>query len=131
MSKNKPVITNLGKIDGRNGIYLDDVKQTFSPNKLFFNGEIDGKLCSNNAEGYRWYSYELYFSLVQAYNCMELELCKLKVESSFDEIIDSELITKFNLDGKSYKHYILSTYDYVYSIISKEFNLKITGHRNG
>ena len=130
MAKNVPVLTILGVLNGRNAIYLDDVKQSFSPNQLLFIGEINGKLCSNNASEYRWYSYEVCFNLIQAYDCRELEVCKWKTESSFDEIIDSELIAELKLAPKDYKHYILSTYDYVYSIVSRGFELQITGHRN-
>jgi len=130
MSRNIPIVTTLGVINGRNAIYLDDIKQSFSPNQLLFIGEINGKLCSNNTSGHRWYSYEVCFNLIQAYDCRELEICKLNTESSFDEIMHSELIAELKLAGKGYKHYILSTYDYVYSIVSKGFELKITGHRN-
>lgn len=130
MFKNEPILTPLGKIDGRNAIYLDELKQIFSPNRLLFIGDINGKLCSNNLEGHRWYSCEISFDLIQAYDCRELELSKWKIESSFDQVIDSELITGLRLDGKGYRHYILSTYDYVYSIISKGFELTITGFRD-
>ena len=130
VAKNEPILTALGKLDGRNAIYLDDVRQSFSLNKLTFIGELNGKLCSNNVSGYRWYSYELTFDLIQAYDCRELELCKWNTDSSFDEIIDSELIAELKLGEKGYRHYILSTYDYVYRIICKGFELKITGQRN-
>jgi|LSQX01.1.fsa_nt_gb hypothetical protein len=131
MSENNPIVTELGKLDGRDGIYLDGVKQCFSPNKLTFVGEINGDLCTNNPSGHRWFAYELSFNRIQAFDCRELEICKWKVESSFDEIQDSELITELRLDEKGYQHYILSTYDYVYSIIAKGYELKITGYRNG
>jgi hypothetical protein len=128
--QNEPIQTELGEIDGRDGIYLDDVKQTFSPNQLTFVGDINGNLCTNNSLGYRWYSYELTFHQVQAYDCRKLEICKWRVISSFDEVKDSELIKELRLEGKGYKHYILSTYDYVYQVIAKDFELKITGHRS-
>lgn len=124
---NEPIFTELGRIDGRNGIYLDEMKQEM--NKLRFIGDLNGKLCSENVLGFRWYSYEMIFSYVQAYECQELEICKLKVQSSFDEVKDSDLVKELKLENKEYKHFILSTYDYVYSIIAKEFELRITGSR--
>ncbi|HEX9059665.1 MAG TPA: hypothetical protein VF941_05770 [Clostridia bacterium] len=129
MSKNNPIVTELGMLEGRDGFYLDDVIQSFSPNKLTFIGEINGKLCTNNPTGHKWFTYELSFNLIQAFDCRELEICKWKVESSFDEIQDSELITELGLCGKGYQHYTLSTYDYMYSIIAKGYELKITGGR--
>jgi len=129
MNRSLPIVTEMGKIEGRNGIYLDSVKQNFSPNELVFIGEINGNLCDKNNLGYRWYSYELSFKFIQAFECRELEICKWDNVSSFDEVADSELIKELALNKIDYHHYILSTYDYVYSIISKGFELKITGHR--
>jgi len=131
MSKNNSIVTELGKLDGRDCIYLDSVKQCFSPNRLTFSGEINGDLCENNPFGHRWLVYELSFYQIQAFECRELEICNWEIESSFDEIHDSKLLIELGLDEKSYKHYILSTYDYVYSIVAKGYELKITGYRNG
>jgi hypothetical protein len=74
-------------------------------------------------------AYQLDFKYIHAFECREIEVCRWKVESSFDEIQDSDWISELRLGEKGYQHYILSTYGYAYRIIAKEFELVITGTR--
>ncbi|MBG9796038.1 hypothetical protein ABD76_27830 [Paenibacillus dendritiformis] len=127
MLENIPIYTQLGIINGRDGIYLDKMHQDL--NQLTFIGDINGKLCTNNELGYRWYSYKLVFNHVQAYDCRGLDICRWKVVSSLDEVKNSDVLKEVKLDGKGYNHYILSTYDYIYSIIAKGFEMEITEGR--
>lgn len=71
MVEYEPIPTELGIIRGRDGICLDDVKHSFSPNQLTFIGVVNGKLCTSNHSGHRRFSYELIFNQIQAYECRE------------------------------------------------------------
>jgi hypothetical protein len=125
MLENRPIHTQLGVISGRDAIYLDTMEQEF--NRIIFKGEFNGIVCTKNETGQEWVPYKLSFNQIQAFDCRELEISKWEVVSSFDEVVHSGLLNELGLDGKGYSHYILSTYDYVYSIIAKEFDLELTG----
>lgn len=134
MSKNVPIITELGKIWGRDAIYLDEMRQVGA--QLVFTGEINGGLCGHNYLGDDFYKYKLTFSLVQAYSYRELDICDWEYTSSFSEIEDSDWVRELGLDrndkwekqyGKGYCHFLLFTYDDVYSILAKRFELVVDG----
>lgn len=129
MDMNKPITTELGIIEGRDGIYLDSMKQEFSPSRLFFVGEINSDLCTNNQLTHKWYAYEIVFNTVEAYDCRWIDISRWKTVSSFDEIHESNFIDKLGLATEGLNHYLFSTYDYIYSVIAKNFEFKITGKR--
>lgn len=128
--KNIPVNTELGIILGRDGIFIDDIKQEY--NKLILIGDINGTLCktTDTTKKNKWYSYRLEFHDVKIYECQHIDICNWHVESSFDYIEDSNILKTNKLLNKKHYHYIVSTYDYIYSIVATEFDLKITTVRD-
>ena len=126
MNKSTPVKTEHGEIHGRNGIYLDEVVQSFGPSSLQFRGEISRQQCTNTNIKKNWIGYILTFEGVEAFNCKELSLYdETRIISSFDELLESKWLSDLKLEGCY--HYILATYDYVYEIAAKGHAFKSTG----
>lgn len=121
-----PVITDVGKIWGRDAIFLDKVNII---NESTF--ELGGELNVKDSDGRK---YSLTFKGVHLFKMTELDFSEIEYNSSFDLIENSEQISKMvradkaNHIGKidlSYKHYVFTTYDTVFEVICKEFAFKL------
>jgi hypothetical protein len=117
MPQNIPIETALGRLDGRDCIYLDSFAFEDGTGTLVLDGSINGNLCSTRQPG-RFVPYTLRFRGVLAIKMVELDSCDWDMESSFDEIRDSEWIR--SLGGKvtaAHRHYFVQTYDYVFDVV--------------
>lgn len=124
--KTEPIETVVGKLTGRNALYLDEVRQTFAPPSLIFKGSLSAPRCSNYQGEERFPAYEALFEDCQYYDCTSLDAYKREkhLSSSFDIVIDSELLNSLKLSAH-YNHYVLATYDFVYEIVAKNFALNL------
>jgi hypothetical protein len=128
----KPVITTVGKIWGRDAIYLDKVN-VINESTFELTGEFNGTLCENlkNEEDKQ---YQITFKSVRLFIMTELDFNEVEYQSSFDEILNSEQVQKMvkkdsaqhigKIDDR-YKHFVFRTYDTVFEIIGKAFELII------
>lgn len=124
--EHKKIQTQLGYINGRDTIYLENIENSLFPLQLKLLGEISGNGCSLEKWKNEFLKYELFFSSVAMYNCFELDYFpyKKQLKSSFDEIVNSEWLEKLQLT-ETHKHFVVSTYDHIFEIIAKEYDLKI------
>ncbi len=124
------VITEVGRIYGRDAIYLNRVnfinEETFEIIG-FFNGSMCENL-NNDSE----INFILKFNKVHSFKMLEIDFDEYEYNSSFDVIENSKLLTKMietdnkyhiNKIDNNYKHFIFRTYDTVFEIIGKKFDL--------
>ena len=126
-----PIITEVGKIYGRDAIYLDKVNVI---NEMTFelNGEFNTNLCSNLNDEDIDKKYKIIFENVHMFKMIELDFDEIEYHSSFDIIENSSQIAKLikkdresriNKIDENYKHFVFRTYDTVFEIIGKDFKL--------
>lgn len=127
-----PIITEVGKIWGRDAIFLDKVN-VVNESTFQLIGEFNGALCSNLKDN-EDRKYKITFFHVHLFKMIELDYDDTEYESAFDLLENSkELLKMKNIDktehlGKiddSYKHYIFRTYDTVFEIIGKQYELTL------
>ncbi len=123
--KTEAVLTEIGKIWGRDAIYLDSLQML---NEATF--QLKGEITSSENK-----LYSITFSGVHLFKIIELDYDTTEYTSSFDKVIDSivltELIEKDKAEhiGKidnNYNHYIFRTYDSVFEVICKEYELSLS-----
>ena len=128
----EPIITEIGIINGRDAIYLDLMEQ--NGNEIIFYGEINTGLTEiKNDIKKEWLKYKLSFKETIYYKCYELDFYKKKksLESSFDKINNSKTIERMKLLDREFKinnkhkHFVLTTYDYIYEIIASKYAFEI------
>jgi hypothetical protein len=128
----RPIQTPVGLLVGRDAIFLDTMKFCDDGSGLLLTGEINCKLASFNPPG-QWMGYTLSFFGVSALKMIELDstyngqIYESMGKSSFGEIINSHWIS--SLGGKvttDDRHFIVATYDYVFEIVCRKFELKFT-----
>ena len=127
MEKAIAVQTCLGVLNGRDCIYLDQMKRDDMDN-LTFTGDINGHLVSQHRDEKKWFPYTLTFRRVLACFSCELDTYENLAgtghlnDSSFDLIEDSSwlksLPVREDFDKDIYRHYRLFTYDDVFDIIA-------------
>jgi hypothetical protein len=119
------VDTAVGRLSGRDCIYLDEISFADAhANTLVLKGELNGNLCSNAAVG-STFSYVATFDGVMALEMLELDSWRRSGESSFDEVQDSDWVSK--LGGKvtsEHRQFQLQTYDLVFNIVCSGFNFE-------
>jgi hypothetical protein len=93
MAHNSPIETVLGRLDGRDCIYLDGYWFEDGSSTLTLEGSINGDLCGIAQPG-RFISFTLRFRGVLALKMVELDSCDWEFKSSFDEVIGSEWVKK-------------------------------------
>lgn len=124
--------THIGYLNGRDCIYLRKVIQDEDDN-LIIECEFNGRLVSS-LKNDEWLNGVLTFKSVIYYQSCEIDtyfnqMDFLKTQSSFDEIQDSQLLKgtpirqDFNKDN--YRHYVVHTYDFIFDILAKEYELAI------
>ena len=131
-----PVKTEkLGKLNGRDCIYIDKVFQDDMDN-LVFEGEITGFLAEKITTD-RFIPYRLAFYRIIAYFVCELDTYE-NIDSSahldyssFNIVENSQwlesLPVRKDFDRSVYKHYQVFTYDFVYNIIAVDFDIAVSG----
>jgi len=134
MEKAIAIDTCLGVLNGRDCVYLDQMKRD-DLNNLTFTGDINGHLISQHRNEKRWFPYTLIFQRVLAYFACELDTYENLAGlwhlngSSFDLIEDSSwlksLPVRKDFDKDIYQHYRLFTYDDVYNIIAVSYKLEV------
>ena len=132
MEKAIAVNTCLGVLNGRDCIYLDQVK--WDALELIFTGDINGHLISQHRDEKRWFPYTLTFQRVLAYFACELDTYENLTGvrsldgSSFDLVEDSSwlksLPVRKDFSKNIYRHYRLFTYDSVYNIIAVSYSFE-------
>ncbi len=127
-----PIITQVGKIWGRDAIFLEKIN-FINEMEIELLGFFNGTLCSNLTDGQNPY-YKISFKGIHLFKMIELDYDESNYQSSFDLIENSQTLNKLiELDkrdsiGKinnTYKHYIFTTYDSVFEFICKNFELSI------
>ncbi|WP_196889875.1 hypothetical protein [Aureivirga sp. CE67] len=122
------IIKELGKIWGRDAIYLDKIE--FEGTYLIkLIGEINGSLCEIPQKK-EWIPYEIIFKGILEFKMTELDLyIDSEYTSSFEKVINSDLINSYKeISDKlkeTHNHYIFHTYDDVFQIIAEEYELKL------
>ena len=127
MIKNKPIVTKLGTLKGRDCIYLDTLNYDHKKQHLTLKGEINGYLSEIKKEG-EFMPYAVIFSQVFALKIEELEMYGYEYESSFDQVINSEWLSKAQQSHnypKELKHFIFATYDDVIDVLCTDFKMSI------
>ena len=133
MERSVPIQTDLGIICKRDGIFLDRVWS--DGYHMAFAGGINGRLVSNRRNRKEWFPFTLTFHGVLA--CLSCELdtyegmgdTSFPDGSDFDRIEESawlrSLPVRKDYDKDHYQHYRLATYDTIYNIIAKDYELDI------
>jgi hypothetical protein len=125
MPRNIPIETALGRLNGRDCIYLDGFAFEDRMGTLVLDGCINGNLCTTQHPG-RMVPYTLRFCGVLAVKMVELDSCDWDFESSFDEVRDSEWIRL--LGGKvtaAQRHFFFQTYDYVFDVVCESYEFEV------
>ena len=123
----------LGKLHGRDCIYIDTVTQDDMDN-LIFGGEINGRL-TEKLKTDDFITYRLTFHRVLTYFVCELDTYE-NIDNSahldyscFNIVDDSKWLENFpvrsDFDKSLYRHYQVFTYDFVYNIIAVDFNFSV------
>ncbi|RRJ90617.1 hypothetical protein EG240_07930 [Paenimyroides tangerinum] len=129
--ENKAIKTKeVGFINGRDAIYLDEFKQTFNKTQnCVFKGVLNPKLVEKTCNKSH-ISYVCQFEQVIYYEVHNLDLYNENILcSSFDIVENSNLLVRLKKYSskvtKEHKHYVFATYDYVYDIIATNYKLEI------
>jgi len=128
--KEPVIIKELGKVWGRDAIYLDKIEFD-GTRSVKLTGDFNGSLCENVKES-KWIAYELTFKGVLEFKTIELDFfSQSEYISSFEKVKDSDRIKEFskhsqNLKLKdSHEHYFFHTYDDVIEVIASEFEIQL------
>ena len=125
--KFKVIKTPLGIVEGRDGIYLDEVIYKDRTNKVILRGSLNGCLCDKgDKDKVEFSDFELVFNGVLASKIIELDSWDWDSTSSFDEVIESDWIK--DLGGKvtsKNRHFLVQTYDDVIEVVCDSFELKL------
>jgi hypothetical protein len=117
--------TQLGILNYRDTIIVKLLETSVLPLNLTIIGTIDGNQCSIKTDD-RNIPFNLNFNSIIMFNCFKLDysLVDVYTKSSFDEVINSALSEKMKLLN-SHKHFIVSTYDYVFEVIATDYELQL------
>ena len=128
--RREPIETPVGVVRGRDAIFLDALLHEGDLSALECAGELSATLCDSYTGSANWIGFKLKFLHVPFFRGWEIEAYPFKLEkqSSFDLVKDSTLLRE--LDTQKHKHYVLSTYDYIYEIVAKNFELTLGRERS-
>lgn len=115
----------FSNIQARDAIFVDTVIQLNKSNKLILKGTVFSELVSSSSTELLT-SFEFIFKDIKNYECVNLDFSKLdaKMNKNFMLLENSQFIKDYSLS--SYKHYVLSTYSYVYQIVAKDYEFNLT-----
>jgi len=135
MNKYQSINTQSGILAGRDCIFLEEANFIHSERKLILKGSINNYISDKTLLDARFSKYTLTFIGTLAVKMIELDSWEesigddiFAVQSSFDEVFDSEWIEKLKLGGKvnsTHHHYLVLTYDDVFEIVCDKYNMKI------
>ena len=133
MERPVPIETDLGIITMRDGILLDQVLS--DGYHMIFTGEINGNLVSRHRDEKEWFPYTLTFHGVLTCLSCELDTYENMGDISFPDGSDFDMIeesawlqslpVRKDYDKDQYHHYRVSTYDMIYNIIAKDYDMNI------
>lgn len=133
MEHSIPIETDLGIISKRDGIFLDRVQS--DGYYMIFTGEINGNLVTRHRNEKEWFPYTLIFRGVLACLSCELDTYENMGDISFSDGSDFDMIEESawlqslpireDYDRDQYHHYRLSTYDMIYNMIAKDYEMNI------
>jgi hypothetical protein len=122
-----PIQTTVGVLWGRDAIFLDDVEFSYNNNIVRLKGEFGSRFDTDNSAT----KYLLEFRSVYIFKMVELDLSDELIDmddhnSSLFEILESDLLecAKRNR-GVDLRHFIIQTYDDVFEIVCKDYELNI------
>ena len=125
------IIEELGKIFGRDAIYLDAI-EFLNIRTVKLRGDINGALCENITR-HRWIAYELTFHDLLEFSLVKIDFFQdTGYTSSFERIIESEKIKRYSMSSqghkvkKAHEQYLFHTYDDVIAVIASGFEIKLT-----
>lgn len=128
--KEPVIIKELGKVWGRDSIYLDKIEFE-GTHSVKLTGDFNGSLCEN-VKGSSWVSYELTFSGLLEFRIVELDFFSHSdYTSSFERVKDSERIKEFSNSSQNFKlkesheHFIFHTYDDVIEVLASGFEIQL------
>ena len=128
-----PVISSVGKVWGRDAIYLDKV-HVLGESTFELTGKFNGTLCEN-LEDNSFHKFKITFRSVLMFKMMDLDYDEIEYKSSFDLIENSEQIARMIKEDQeeylskvddTYKHIVFRTYDTVFEVIGLEYELELT-----
>ena len=128
--KEPVIIEELGKIWGRDAIYLDKIEFD-GTRSVKLTGEFNGALCEH-VKNSKWITYELIFSGVLEFKVVETDFFfDSEYTSSFERVKGSEKIKDFSNRAESLKlkdsheHFILHTYDDIIELVAGGFEIQL------
>lgn len=128
--KEPVIIKELGKVWGRDSIYLDKIEFN-GTHSVKLTGDFNGSLCENVKDS-GWISYELTFSGLLEFRIVELDFFSSSdYTSSFEKVKNSDRINEFSKSlehfklKESHEHFIFHTYDDVIEVIASKFDIKL------
>lgn len=128
--KEPVIIKELGKVWGRDSIYLDKIEFD-GTHSVKLTGDFNGSLCENVKDS-SWVSYELTFSGLLEFRTVELDFfSNSDYTSSFERVRASERINEFSKSSQNFKlkesheHFIFHTYDDVIEVIASGFEIQL------
>jgi hypothetical protein len=149
----EPVRTVVGVISGRDSCYLDEIHFDYQARAIRFIGEINGRALSEEREDF--IKYSLTFAGVMGFKMIELDFISAPDEASNSEInsqsieVDEPLMGNQPMSAsflrvndsawinemkekdtaakvkEGHTHYILSTYDHQFEVVSLSYELTI------
>jgi len=128
--KEPVIIKELGKVWGRDAIYLDKIEFD-GTRSVKLTGDFNGSLCENVKES-KWITYELTFKGLLEFKTIELDFfSQSEYISSFEKVKDSDRIKEFSKHSQNFKlkdsheHFFFHTYDDVIEVIASEFEIQL------
>lgn len=126
------VETSVGYITaGRDAVHVDSIEQKSST--LTFKGDINSRFCRPEYQKLRWHPFQLTFEDVKVYRCENIEVYpwqEWNCEYAFSEVMNSEWHAEYGMEKDIYRHFIFETYDYIYFVLCKNFEMVMTEQRD-
>ncbi len=120
----EPITTPVGIINGRDAIYLDEIHlDLVKTSSLILQGELS-PFAASERESDEWIAYKLVFFGIRGLKVTELDSWDFKCASSFDEVRESDFLKTFKASA-DHKHYKVQTYDYVFDVVARRFELSL------
>jgi len=125
-----PVTTSVGKIWGRDAIYLDETR-IVNESTIELIGDFNGSLCEHLADG-SFHKYQITFQSVMWFQMIELDYDDMEYRSSFDEVKNSRQLEAMLARDRAagigkidinYHHFVFRTYDIVFQFVGRSFEL--------
>src|SRR5258708_16804658 len=111
-------------MNDRDVIYLDVTNiNVVNNSRLVLQGELS-PCAASERESDEWIAYKLVFFGIRGVKVTELDSWDFKCASSFDEVRESDFLKTFKASAE-HKHYKVQTYDYVFHLVARRFELSL------